>query len=278
MNDLKKLEDCIRNSLATATNNSSTNGISLGPLQVFASLFPHEFTGTSLQTLATLCARIRLDDGTRNNFSLQVKFGVGLTFQKELYSFFDSMILFQSKKQFEACLSKGYSLHITGGSLHEIVAAVTFIATPDGLFIDAIAVSNGRVPGACKLNVCTFVGSNDAEELFINQAEGGSFQHSGLGNFLLALVGHCAAIKCTVKNASVFLKANDSFVKFYHQRGFTNSPPTTSLPGMLSKLVPAENQDTTPSWLPSTSLLPSLSDFLIRPNNQSIQVTATSPN
>jgi hypothetical protein len=129
------------------------------------------------------------------------------------------MLEFQGKDAFAAFLINGFSLVVTGGALNEIAAAAIFVVTRDGVFIDAIAVSHGRAPDACKLSRSTHVGTNSGQRSLIDESDNGSFQHCGLGSFSLALVEHCATFVCTHPEASFFLKSNSSRLEFYEKPG-----------------------------------------------------------
>ena len=231
----------LKNVFGSANEPITGRSISLGPLLPFAPFFPAAYA-TSLCTLAALRSSTR---PPTTEASLQVNLGVGQTSDDDkLYSFLDSMLIFQSKDKFNAVLRHGYSLCIRGGTHQEIVAAVIFIASIDGLFIDVIAVAHGHAPGACRLAQSLFCADTDAQRSLIEQAVDGSFQNLGLGGFLLALVAQCAILKCTPNAASVFLKANADSVDFYEKRGFSLVSSDTPLPLELSRCVPSANYQT----------------------------------
>ena len=162
------------------------------------------------------------------------------------------MLEFESQEIFSNFLRNGYSLHITGGVHHDVVAAVSFIRTPDGLFINAIAVSNGSGPSVCKLSSQSFGCSSPVHLPWLESVVDGSFQGSGLGRLLLSLVSHCASWCIPTPQSSIFLKANRSCVEFYLKCGFEPVPMNTQLPAALTLLVPATHRDTSP---PETLLL-----------------------
>ena len=275
MGDRKLLDHRIRAALTNSRKKHKSQLIPLGPLQGFSCLFAFEFDDTSLHQLGALRARTRSESAAKTDPRMQVLLGVGLQFQGQLYTFFNTMLEFHNEQIFEAFLSRGYSLVITGGTHQNIVAAVTFIVSTDGLFIDAIAVSHGRGTGVCKLKSDTLIGADDAQKSLIRQSEGGSFQKLGLGNFLLALVSHCASLECTHKRASVLLKSNSCIVDFYFKRGFTTVPPATSVPAELLKIVPRKHYATNP---PETSLLSNpVKDFLVRLRGGAPKVPTLTP-
>ena len=98
MSDPQELDQRLQTTLAAAKEPRRKSQISLGPLQVLSALFADEFEVLSFPTLGALSVA--------------------------LFPSFYSMLEFQSKLKVSAFLSKGYSLLITAGNLHEIVAAV----------------------------------------------------------------------------------------------------------------------------------------------------------
>jgi hypothetical protein len=233
---------------ATRDDPTSSLAVQLGSLLEFTSLFPILFdsNATSLLALGQLVpasSRIRSNDARPAvDPSLQVTLCLGLgQSSDDLYPFFHSMLEFQGKDAFAAFLINGFSLVVTGGALNEIAAAAIFVVTRDGVFIDAIAVSHGRAPNMCKLSRSTHVGPDNGQRSLIDKSDNGSFQHCGLGSFLLALVEHCATFVCTLPEASVFLKSNSSRLEFYENRGFASLPSGASLPCELLKVVPSAN-------------------------------------
>jgi hypothetical protein len=149
------------------------------------------------------------------------------------------MLEFQGKDAFAAFLINGFSLVVTGGALSKIAAAAIFVVTRDGVFIDAIAASHGRAPDMCKLSRSTHVGTDNGQRSLIDKSDNGSFQHCGLGSFLL--VEHCATFVCTHPEASFFLRSNSSRLEFYENRGFASLPSGASLPHEFLKVVPSAN-------------------------------------
>ena len=85
------------------------------------------------------------------------------------------MLQFQSADNFKPFLSQGYSIYITGGIHNEVVAAVSFIATTNGLYIDAIAVSHGTGAVACKLSKKSHFDETEAQRHLIERTVNASF-------------------------------------------------------------------------------------------------------
>jgi hypothetical protein len=150
-------DELLRIAFATNASNANKDFFSLGPLSAFATLFPDLFAGTSLGTLGSLLSKSRVASTSPTVPGLHVQLGVRRIREKLLYSFFDSILEFQSPKDFAKVLSNGFSIAVIGGLHEEIVAAVVFIVTKHGIFIDAIAVANGHSPGACLLSSKTFL-------------------------------------------------------------------------------------------------------------------------
>jgi hypothetical protein len=114
------------------------------------------------------------------------------------------VLQFQNKDHFNTVLQHGQSIAVIGGPHSEIAAAAVFVSTAEGVFIDAIAVANGRGPNMCRLNSSSFIANNDEAEDMIKTSEKGSFQHLGLGTLLLSLVDRIAWQQCADKNPSFF--------------------------------------------------------------------------
>ncbi len=197
--------------------------IKLGPLQGFESLFPDEFNSNdkSLLSLSGLGTQSKAKV-TPTDASMQVLLGNGFMFETDLYTFFKSHLKFYDEKGFHSLLKNTYSLHIVGGSLKKIVAAVIFTAYKDGVFLFALAVSHGGGSKSCKLKDATFYAKDEAQkQLFKNTDKKGTFHNLGLGTFLLSLVAYCGGMVCQEPNAGVFLKADHLGVQHYTKRGFS---------------------------------------------------------
>ena len=245
----------LHTAFATPRRAGQTRSFMLGPLKSFVSLFPNSFAaGTSLDRLSQLRSSTRFGAAIPTDApSVQVTLGFGLMFSTPLYAFFNSMLEFQSETQFDAVLRNGYSFHITGGPHNEIIAAVIFVMASDGIFIDAVAVSNGSAPGVCQLSSNTFVEDpKHADRSLLTKA--GSFQQLGIGRFLLALVSYCGAINCiTPERAFTFLKANESNRDFYFRNGYAPLPSDNlTQPIELLNILPSANYVTK---APDTMLL-----------------------
>jgi hypothetical protein len=105
-----------------------------------------------------------------------------------LFLFFDSVLQFQDREHFSQVLDHGYSISVIGGPHNGIAAAIVFVSAAEGIFIDAIAVANGRGPNMCQLNSSSFIAGNAEAEQMITNSERGTFQHLGLGTLLLPLL------------------------------------------------------------------------------------------
>jgi hypothetical protein len=160
----------LRNAFATNEGDRKQNTFPLGPLRAFASLFPVQFTTTSLATVASLNLSSRSATLSATDIpGLQVLLCVGRRREKSLFAFFDSILEFQTHADFVKLMSKGHSIIVLGGSHKEIVAAVSFVIMDEGIFIDAIAVANGHAPGACRLTNTGFYISNSEQEAIVNR-------------------------------------------------------------------------------------------------------------
>jgi hypothetical protein len=115
----------------------------------------------------------------------QVCFGVGRWRERSLFKFFDAVLQFQNRDDFLQVLDHGHSISVIGGPHDEIAGAISFVSAAEGIFIDAIAVPNGRGLGMCRLNNPSFVAGDAEQEKMIKNSETGSFQHLGLGTLLL---------------------------------------------------------------------------------------------
>jgi hypothetical protein len=232
---------------STANADLEFNHAMMGSLLLFDNLFP----GPKASLLRTLAS---LHNTSESNIpSLTVVLGVGRDFAERfsLHAFFNSMLVFESEQVFLDFATHGYSLLITGGPDHKVVAAASFILQPDGTFIDALAVSHRRHPGACQLTTSVFVPTNAVESQFLTDVHDGSFQSRGLGSFLLALISRCASLKCH-ESAVVYLKGPKNLVKYYNKNRYAVVSKKESLPANLFSIVPAENYDTKP---PETMLM-----------------------
>jgi hypothetical protein len=67
---------------------------------------------------------------------------------------------------------------------------------PDVIFVDAVAVSHRHHPGACQLMNAMFVSADSVQRNVLENVHDGSFQHRGLGSFLLAPLAHIAIWQC----------------------------------------------------------------------------------
>ena len=237
---------------ASAKAESVSKLICIGTLNGVSSLVPHLFLGTGLPLSSLRMLQTRDRYNVISDFTVTVLFGVGLVVKERLYDFFTDMLHFQDPTPFNHFLKDGFSLFLTGGFHSEIIAAVTFIVAPDGVFIDTIAVSNGRGSNLCKLNPKTFGTTNAYQKLRYKSKHGASFQYFGLGSFLIGLVERCAKKWCTVKDARVYLKMNEKARKFYISCGYKKLPSNRALPPQLLAMVPAFNVN---SSSPETSIV-----------------------
>ena len=236
---LKALDIQLKRSFAGAQQDLTTFLHNINSLENFKFLYPTKHN-TSLRLLSRLPALSRKKTSKladKDPPSLQVILGVGkeYTDAKGLYAFFNGILEFEPEAVFNNFCEHGYSLVITGGAHDAVVAAAVFIIAPDGIFVDAIAVSHGRHENACKLTPDYFKGTNEQEAQFLVDAKG-SFQRCGLGSFMFALLSRIALLKCD-KSPGVFLKANLVLEPFYTACGF-ESLPTWTLPTALLQMVP----------------------------------------
>jgi hypothetical protein len=220
---------------------NKTDLFSLGPLHGHALLFPELFLTAPLALLGSLFQKSRIG-ATRSTLpGFQVHFGVGRFRERSLFKFFDAVLQFQDREDFLQVLDHRYSISVIGGPHNEIAAAIVFVSAAEGIFIDAIAVANGRGPSMCRLNNSSFIAGNAEQEKMIKNSEIGRFQHLGLGTLLLSLVEQIAAQQCADKNPSIFLKTNPDGFEYYKKLQFVTLPAGTSLPPGLSLLVPEPN-------------------------------------
>jgi hypothetical protein len=132
---------------------NKTNFFSLGPLRGHALLFPELFQTTSLALLGSLFQKSRIGATAKSTLpGFQVHFGAGSFRERRLFLFFDSVLQFQDRDDFSQVLDHRYSISVIGGPHNEIAAAIVFVSAAEGIFIDAIAVANGRGPNMCRLN------------------------------------------------------------------------------------------------------------------------------
>jgi hypothetical protein len=233
--------------IALHTHHEDTyDEVRLGLLQGFEFLFSPEYK-SNLNRLSLLESISRADDTTDRKLPrLKVIMGVGLQHEAKLYDFFNAVLQFQSREHFSAFLQNGYSLQIVVGIEAEIVGAITFIVAEDGMFIDALGVSNGHGPHCCNLGSTTFKERNKPEKQFFARSNNGGFQGLGVGSFLLTLAADFATFKCK-KNvgATITLKTSTSAFPFYEKYGFNHVEPPPPLPTVLEELVPLWNTDLT---------------------------------
>jgi hypothetical protein len=110
-------------------------------------LFPELFQTTSLGLLGSLFQESRIGaTATPTSRGLHVHLGAGIFCERKLFLFFDSVLQFQDRDDFSEVLHRGYSISVIGGPHNEIAAAIVIVSAAEGIFIDAIAVANGRGP------------------------------------------------------------------------------------------------------------------------------------
>jgi hypothetical protein len=137
-------------------------------------------------------------------------------------------------------------LQIVVGIEDEIVGAITFIVADDGMFIDALGVSNGHGPHCCNLGSTTFNERNKAEKQMFAKSNNGGFQGFGVGSFLLSLAAYYVNFTCDDDvGATITLKTSTSAFTFYEKYGFNHVEPPPPLPAELGELVPSWNTDLT---------------------------------
>jgi hypothetical protein len=236
----------VTNALLKVKNRGNkTNFFSLGPLRGQALLFPELFQTTFLGLLGSLFQKSRIGAAATSTLSgFHVHFGAGTFRERKLFLFFHSVLQFQDRDDFSQVLHHGYSISVIGGPHNEIAAAIVFVSAAEGIFIDTIAVANGRGPNQCRLNSLSFIAGDVAAEQMITNSEKGTFQHLGLGTLLLSLVERIAAQQCADNNPSIFLKTNPNGFEYYKKLLFVTLPAGTSLPPGLSLLVPERNYAT----------------------------------
>jgi hypothetical protein len=224
---------------------NKNNFFSLRPLRGHALLFPELFQTTSLGLLGSLFQKSRIGATATSTLpGFQVHFGAGSFCERKLFLFFDLVLQFQDRDDFSQVLHHGFSISVIGGPHNEIAAAIVFVSAAEGIFIDAIAVANGRGPNMCRLNTLSFIAGNAEEEQMITNSERGSFQHLGLGTLLLSLVERIASQQCADMSPSIFLKTNPDGFEYYKKLQLVTLPAGTSLPPGLSLLVPQSNYAT----------------------------------
>jgi hypothetical protein len=221
---------------------NKNNFFSLGPLRGHALLFPELFQTTSLGLLGSLFQKSRIGATAKSTLpGFQVHFGAGSFRERSLFLFFDTVLQFKDREHFLQVLDHGYSICVIRGPHNKIAAAIVFVSAAEGIFIDAIAVANGRGPSMCRLNSSSFIAGDAEQEKMIKNSGTGSFQHLGLGTLLLPLVEQIASQQCADKNPSIFLKTNPDGFEYYKKLQLVPLPAGTSLPPGLSLLVPERN-------------------------------------
>jgi hypothetical protein len=210
----------------------------LGTLSELRVLFP----SVSAPTLGML-ARLSIPTKSIKPVPvLKVTLGVGHEFAEacNLYNFFNSMLVFESEDAFAGFVKHGYTVAITAGKHDEIVAAAAFVAAPDGIFVDAMAVSHGTHPNAfilSKSNVEKVVKDKDQLKS-LTASNGADFQGLGLGCLITELLCHLATSLCTKNLFGVYLKAHTSTQPFYFNRGFS---PAILVGDDINLIVPASH-------------------------------------
>jgi hypothetical protein len=150
---------------------NKTNFFSLGPLRGHALLFPELFQTTSLGLLGSLFQKSRIGATAKSTLpGFQVHFGAGSFRERSLFLFFDSVLQFQDREDSSQVLDHGYSISVMGGPHNEIAAAIVFVSAAEGIFIDAIAITNGRGPSMCRLNSSSFIAGDAEEEQMIKNS------------------------------------------------------------------------------------------------------------
>jgi hypothetical protein len=223
---------------------NKTDFFPLGPLRAHALLFPELFETTSLASLGSPFQRSWIGATRSTVPGLLIHFGVGRWRERSLFKFFDAVLQFQNRDDFLQVLDHGYSISMIGGPHNEIAGAISFVSAAEGIFIDAIAVANGRGPSMCRLNNPSFIAGDAEQEKMIKNSETGSFQHLGLGTLLLLPVEQIAGQQCADKNPYLFLKTNPDGLEHCKKLDFVPLPAYTSLPLGLSLVVPERNYAT----------------------------------
>jgi hypothetical protein len=248
-----EVEARIINAFDKSSENIEGHSWPIGTLEELAYLFPSK-SAPSLHALSTLQARQRSASviaAPAGITKLQVVLGVGKPFAvaRSLHSFYNSMLEFESAELFESFIDSGYSVVVTNETDHAIVAAASFVAHSDGIFVDAIAVSTGHHENSCPLSADKFILVDDDDiQIHLLAEAKGSFQNCGLGSFLLALLSRCANWLCK-DSPAVYLKANKSHQNFYTNRGFHPVSTGSTLPKNLFEVVPPEHFETSPATL-----------------------------
>jgi hypothetical protein len=161
------------------------------------------------------------------------------------------MLKFESKQVFRDFVIHGYCIVITGGSNNVIIAAAAFIVEPDGLFLDAIAVSHGKHPKPYKVpNQKPDPKADEGQRTFFHGLELGNYQKCGLGRFLLAVLARFVALKCPDSRA-IYLKCPAPLQDYYTKRGYLELSADSALPSKLFAVVPLPNYQVK---LPDTTL------------------------
>jgi hypothetical protein len=150
---MEKVDDKIVAAMQLASENALTCTTILGPLFFFESIFPPKSAG-SLSVLGELRALPPGRQTLEQSISLTLLKGnptaSDIVSQGDLHTFFNSMMHFESASAFSTFTKHGHSVVITvptGLGTSNIIAACSFLISTDGLFVDAIAVSDGS--GGC---------------------------------------------------------------------------------------------------------------------------------
>jgi hypothetical protein len=143
------------------------------------------------------------------------------------HTFFNAMMHFESASAFSNFTKQGHSVVMTvptGVGTSNIIAACSFIISTDGLFVDAIAVSDGS-GGCLKRSDASFTDSS-LKVISSISCNNPGFQLFGIGKFLLTLLFRFAHTQC--EPPVVYLKTNQALRDFYLRSGyqtFESLPP-----------------------------------------------------
>jgi hypothetical protein len=135
---------------AANTQAAGANIVGLGPLSFFDSLFPPKHAA-SLQVLGAVRAlppgRQRLEQCITLTLLVNTTTEGNIVSQGELHAFYNAMMHFESASTFRNFMQHGHSVIMTvptGVGTSNLIAACSFIINTEGIFVDAIAVSDGR--------------------------------------------------------------------------------------------------------------------------------------
>jgi hypothetical protein len=229
----KKISDAI--SILNAAEGSE-NFVCLGSLDIFAALFPPTSEAT-LQALAALDYVMPGREAVVQNIRMTVLLGApssdDFVTTASLHRFFNTAMHFESLTVFSTFIAQGFSIVLTvPSSVTEghIIAACTFLVHDCGVFLNALAVSDGA-RGCISRRDASFRPPQAAEQAQAQAQDGVSFRGLGIGGLLLAVLGRVAILQ---DMHCMYLKSNNDNLQYYTRRGYK---VCSMLPVPLRELV-----------------------------------------